>query len=134
MIQKSLMNMLREEIPGLVWSADFYALEDDTGTVYSTGGPAPDEYETGVRYPTYQVYIRSSDWGYAKAAANMAFNKLHRKGRFRVTEAFEKDGQVIYEKDYYIYLITAMSDPIRIGVENNIMDYSVNFDVTLKEE
>ena len=95
MIQKSLMNILKEEIPGLVWSADFYALDDNTGTVYSTGGTEPDAYEAEFRYPTYQVYIRSSDWDFAKTAAYMVFDELHKKEHFRVTEAFEKDGQVI---------------------------------------
>lgn len=133
MIQRKLMKILEKDIPGLVWSVNYYALDDNTGTVYSTGGPAPDIYDTEYRYPTYQVYIRSSDWDFAETAAYMVFNKLHKKRDFRVTTSYRKDGISYLDKEYYVHLIKAASDPIRIGPADEVMEYSVNFDVTLKE-
>lgn len=134
MIQEPLMNELKAIIPDLSWTVDYYSAKDNTGTVYSTGGFAPDEYDTNYRHPTYQVWIRSGDWDYAKLAAELTFKHLHKKSNFRVNVDYEKDGRVVLTKHYLVFLIVAASDPIRIGDNDGIMEYSINFDVTLKEE
>ncbi|MFD1350146.1 minor capsid protein [Oceanobacillus caeni] len=133
MIQEYLMNELKRVIPGLTWSVDYYYAEDHTGTVYSEASGQPDRYDTGYRYPGYQVWIRSSDWDYAKLAAEQTFNALHKKSNFRVTVDYEKDGEVVETKHYLVLLIFATSDPLRIGDNEGIMEYSVNFDVTLTD-
>lgn len=134
MIQENLMNELKTIIPDLSWTVDYYSGKDNTGTVYSTSGLAPDLYDVEYRYPGYQVWIRSSDWDYAKLAAELTFKQLHKKSNFRVNVDYEKDGQVVLTKRYLVLLIIAASDPIRIGDNDGIMEYSINFDVTLKEE
>lgn len=133
MIQGYLKNELESVIPGLVWTEDYYFAEDNTGTVYATGSRQPDRYDTEYRYPGYQVWIRSSDWDYAKLAAEMAFMKLHKKSNFHVSVDYEKDGRVMLTKHYLVLFVMAASDPLRIGDNDGIMEYSVNFDVTLKE-
>lgn len=125
MIQGNLKDILKASLPSLSWSEDYYTAEDNTGTVYSTGGFPQGRYEGQVRRPTYQVYIRSSDWDLSKEAAYEVYNLLHMKSNF---EAITDEGS-----RFFVYLITGASEPLRIGVENNIMDYSVNFDVELKQ-
>lgn len=133
MIQEFLMNQLKTIIPHLTWSVDYYYAKDNTGTVYSSGGFHPDRYDTDYRYPSYQVWIRSSDWDYAKLAAEQTFNALHKKSNLIVDIDHEKDGVVVETKRYLVLLILAASEPLRIGDNNGIMEYSVNFDVTLTE-
>lgn len=135
MIQENLMNILATEIPGLNWTIDYRTGNDNTGTVYSTGGSALlSTTNMPYRYPTYQVYIRSSDWDYAKTCAEIAFQTLHKRKNFDVVVPYYKDNQVLFTKEYYVHLIRAMSDPIRVGDDGGVMEYSVNFDVILSEK
>ncbi|HLR58916.1 MAG TPA: minor capsid protein [Pseudogracilibacillus sp.] len=133
MIQEYLMNELKKIIPDLTWSVDYYHAEDNTGTVYTSSSFKPGEYDVEYRYPGYQIWIRSSDWDYAKLAAELTFEKLHKKTNFKVDVNYEKEEQVVLTKHYLVLLILAASDPIRIGDNDGVMEYSVNFDVTLTE-
>lgn len=133
MIQEHLMNELKTIIPDLTWSVDYYYAEDNTGTVYATASGQPDSYDIEYRYPGYQVWIRSSDWDFAKLAAELTYKQLHKKGNFTVSVDYEKDRQVVLTKHYLVLFVMAASDPLRIGDNEGIMEYSVNFDVTLKE-
>ena len=133
MIQEFLMNELKTIIPNLSWSVDYYYADDNTGTVYSTASGQPDRYDTEYRYPGYQVWIRSSDWDYAKFAAELTYKQLHKKTNFRVAVDYEEDGQVVLIKHYLVLFVMATSDPLRIGDNKGTMEYSVNFDVTLNE-
>ena len=134
MIQENLRDILSSHIKDLEWTVDYFT-GNNTGTVYSTGGDGDtDNYDTRYRYPTYQVYIRSSDWDYAKTASEMVFDILHNKRDFYATVPYYKDDEILFTKEYYVFLISAMSDPIRVGELDNIMEYSVNFDVILTEK
>jgi hypothetical protein len=134
MIQGYLREKLQEVIPGLTWSEDYYYAEDNTGTVYASGSRQPDRYDTEYRYPGYQVWIRSSDRDLAKLAAEMAYIQLHKKSNFNVNVKYEGKGQESFTKRYLVLFVMAASEPLRIGDNDGIMEYSVNFDVTLKEE
>lgn len=133
MIQGYLRKELQSIIPDLTWTEDYFYADDNTGTVYATASGKPDRYDTEYRYPGYQIWIRSSDWDHAKLAAEQTFKQLHKKSNFRVAVDYEKDGQVVLTKHYLVFFIVAASDPIRVGDNDDIMEYSVNFDVTLKE-
>lgn len=133
MIQEYLMNELKTVVPHLTWSVDYYYAKDNTGTVYVSSGKQPDLYDMEYRYPSYQIWTRSSDWDYAKYAAEAAFNAFHKKSNLIVSVDYEKDREVVETKRYLVLLILAASDPLRIGVNNKVMEYSVNFDVTLTE-
>ncbi|MFD2924169.1 phage tail terminator protein [Halobacillus naozhouensis] len=134
MIQKYLKDELKLLIPDLTWTIDFRSAPDHTGTVYSEGGGAPGQYDVGMRYPTYMVYIRSSNWGYAKTVAEKVYKALHKKKDFTATvEQHDRQGNVTGSTSYHVFFVSAVSDPIPIGVQDDIMDYSINFDVTLTE-
>lgn len=133
MIQEYLMNELKTVIPHLTWSVDYYYAKDNTGTVYVSSGKQPDLYDMEYRYPSYQIWIRSSDWDYAKYAAEVTINALHKKSNLIVEVDYEKDGEVVETKRYLVLLILATTEPLRIGDNDGVMEYSVNFDVTLKE-
>ncbi|MDY0395426.1 minor capsid protein [Virgibacillus halophilus] len=134
MIQVHLMNELKTVIPHLTWSVDYYSADNNTGTVYASSSGTPDRYDTEYRYPGYQVWIRSRDWDYAKYAAEKTYKQLHKKSNFHVSVDFEKDGQVVETKRYLVLFVMAAGEPLRIGDNEGIMEYSVNFDVTMKEE
>lgn len=121
MIQDELMHMLKNEINELEWTVDYYTSNDNTGTVFVSSGSQPDMYDTEYRYPSYQVYIRTSDWDLAKQLAEKVFQLLHKKHNFKAG-------------DYYVYLITAATEPIRVGVIDDVMEYSINFDASLIRE
>lgn len=124
MIQSFLKNELQTVLPQLEWTIDFYTGEDNTGTVYSEGGEPPDTYDVGFRYPQYMILIRSSDWTLAEQAAQIVLKTLHKKENLPIS---------IGTSNYMVYFITAMGEPIRLGVKNNIMEWTVNFQVTLRE-
>ena len=124
MIQRYLKDYLKDVIPELTWTMDYYTGEDTTGTVYYEGGSKPPSNDVNTRYPTYMVYIRSSNWGLASTAAQKVFDTLHKKSNFGVTGALS----------YHVFFIEAVSEPNRIGVKDGIMDYSINFDATLIRE
>lgn len=134
MIQDTIRQMLNDKIKGLTWTVDYYGSRDDTGAVYSTGGSSRiSPVDMTYRYPTYQVFIRSSDWDFAKAAAEMTYSLLHKHRPFETTVNYEKDEEVIMTKPVYVFKIEAMQEPVRLGDDNGVMEYSVNFDVTLSE-
>jgi hypothetical protein len=124
MIQSFLKEELKEVIPELEWTIDFYTSQDNTGTVYAESGEAPDSYESGLRYPSYMVFIRSSDWTLARVAANKAFKHLHKK---------MKDLVLADGLQYQVFLIEAQSEPLRLGVQGDVMEYSINFQATIRE-
>ncbi|WP_339233811.1 minor capsid protein [Oceanobacillus sp. FSL W7-1281] len=133
MIQYHLMKKLQPILPDLEWTFDYKTANDNTGTVYYEGGGTPEKYDVPIRYPRYMVYISSSDWDYAEYAAQAVYDALHKLTNESVTVEFKKDGNVVATKSYRVFLIKAASEPLPIGVEHDVMDYSVNFDVTLVE-
>lgn len=112
-------------MPELVWSIDHYSAADNTGTVYTEGGGEPSIDDTDMCYPDYMVYIRSSDWALAERRAKQIKKMFHKRANFTVTE----EGST-----YFVYLIAAQSEPLRLGTtDSGIMEYSINFRVTLRE-
>lgn len=133
MIQRYIRSELQSILPALEWTVDFYTGEDNTGTVYYEGGSPPDLNDPNWRYPTYMVYIRSSDWRFAEQVAYAVYDTLHKRQDLQV-QIEQYDGEsVVGFKTYHVLFIQAMSEPLRIGVDNDIMNYSVNFQVTLRE-
>lgn len=133
MIQFHLMQKLQPILPDLEWTVDYKTADDHTGTVYYEGGGSPGEFDVPIRHPRYMVYISSSDWGYAEYAAQAVHDTLHKTFNEPVTVEFFKDRNVVATKSYRVFLIESASEPLPLGVENEKMDYSVNFDVTLVE-
>ncbi|WP_144559555.1 hypothetical protein [Shouchella miscanthi] len=131
MIQAWMREELARALPKLTWTYDQYTAPDNTGTVYSEGGSRPSSSEIVMRYPNYQVWIRSSDWDLAQHAAYKVFDLFHRRGLDRNFDISIDDG--IEKKSYRVFLMSAVQDPIQIGLEGDLMQWSINFDVTLLE-
>lgn len=130
------MNLLKSNIPGLIWSMNNRTAPDNTGTVYSTGGSKPDVYEAEMRYPIYQIYIRSSDHVAAENAAYKVYHLLHRKNNWTVeVPIFDKMTDTIPKgtQQVHVFFIEALSEPIRVGVNGSIMEYSINVQATVRK-
>jgi hypothetical protein len=124
MIQSYLKDLAQSAVPELEWSIDFYTGQDNTGTVYSESGLPPDTYDPGLRYPEYMVFIRSSDWTFARKAVNKIFKQMHGVSSERVTAD---------EIPYQVLFVEALSEPLRLGAQDRIMEYSINFQATIRE-
>ncbi|WP_028976441.1 phage tail terminator protein [Sporolactobacillus terrae] len=133
MIQSFFMQQSKLILPDLKWTIDNYTANDNTGTVYSEGSGDPDLYDADIHQPEYMVYIRSSEFAYAEFAARQVFNRFHKMHDQQVTISKTIKGATI-TTNYYVYLIQALSEPLRIGVdESGIMEWSINFRATLRE-
>lgn len=137
MIQSFIRDILADALPSLNWSVDYSTANDNTGMVAFEGGSKPGEYDVPYRYPRYMVYISSSDWEFAEFAAMKTKELIHKRAGDVVDVEYKKDGEVIETKRFKLQMITASGDINPLGVENGVMDYSVNFDanlIELKEE
>ncbi|MFC0188488.1 hypothetical protein ACFFJY_09335 [Fictibacillus aquaticus] len=133
MIQRYLKDLLKEKIPSLEWSIDYSTSDDHTGAVYYEGGLPPDQYESKTRYPQYMVYIQSSDWRMAGEHAEKAYQTLNGLVNFIVTEDIYDGENVVGQRTYHVLFIRAMAEPNRIGVDDGVMEYSINFQAILRE-
>ena len=138
MIQEQLMNILKAEIPGLTWSVDYRFADDHTGTVYAESPRGNGiNNEVDVQRPSYMVYIRSSSWGYAETCARKVRQSLNGKRDFEATvDEYDKNDNVVGQRTYHVFYVHCVSGPMRIGVTDGVMEWSVNFDaeLILKEE
>ncbi|KQL57235.1 MULTISPECIES: hypothetical protein [Bacillaceae] len=133
MIQLWMMDELKRELSHLKWTIGQYTASDHTGTVYYEGGRSPAKTETRMRLPNFMVWIRSSDWEYAEYAAQKTFDLFHMRGqdgRFEIQIEQEVKDEVWRER-YLVFLMSAIQDPIDMGVVDNINTWSINFDVEL---
>lgn len=133
MIQTYIRNILSDALPSLNWTVDYKTANDETGTVYYEGGSKPGEYDVPTRFPRYMVYISSSDWGFAEFAAMKAKELIHKRGGDIVRVDYTKGEEIIETKVFKIQMIRASGDINPLGVENGVMDFSVNFDADLIE-
>ena len=134
MIQKHLKDVLKTALPSLEWSIDTKSASDHTGTVYSEGGPPPGEYEVPNRSAAYMVYISSSDYSFAQFAGLKAIEILHKRQGETVEVDYFHNGRFIETKRFYIQFIRATGEVNVIGIENGVMDVSVNFIAELIEQ
>ncbi|WP_414049775.1 hypothetical protein [Macrococcus animalis] len=137
MIQEPIMTLLRDNISGLSWSIDYRTASDNTGTVYSDSGEKPSIYDEEMRYPYYQVYIRSSNFELAKNCATQVYDLLHKKMNWEIElPIYDPDNpdEVLSTNNYTVYHIEALSEPLLIGVTDEVMEYSINFKTTLRKE
>ncbi|TDM50000.1 hypothetical protein ETI06_05870 [Macrococcoides goetzii] len=135
MIQEPIMTLLRDNIPGLSWSIDYRTASDNTGTVYSDSGEKPSTYDEQMRYPYYQIYLRSSNFELVKNASRKVYDLLHMKMNWEIDLPIydsNNPDEVIETLPYTVYLIEGLSEPILVGVNDNVMEYSINLKTTLR--
>lgn len=133
MIQFHLTDILKAELPDLKWSTDYRTATDNAGTVYFEGGASPGQYDVPSRRPRYMVYISSSDKAYAEYAARKASKVLHLYSNPDILVEYYKNQQLIDTEHFYLQKLLQQGDINPIGVDNNVMDYSINFDAYLIE-
>lgn len=134
MIESKLVEILRDKIPELSWSESFRTEDDNTGTVYDEGGPRPSLYDERMLYPQYMIYIRSSNFGMAKNSAQIVFDTLHKMENVVMeVPKYDNSDNIIGYDMYQVFLIEALSTPLRIGVQDDVMEYSVNIQATLRK-
>lgn len=135
MIQEPIMTLLRDNINGLSWSIDYRTASDNTGTVYSDSGEKPSTYDEQMRYPYYQIYLRSSNFELVKNASRQVYDLLHMKMNWEIDLPIydsNNPDEVIETLPYMVYLIEVLSEPILVGVNDNVMEYSINLKTTLR--
>lgn len=134
MIQKHIKDLLELEIPGLEWSIEQYTGSDNTGTVLGNNPSASDvSDERDFLFPSYQVYLRSSDFPkveFLSLKVREILNK--RRDEIATREYKSENGAVLGIRSYNIIFIEC-DTPIRVGVEGKHLDYSINMKATLKE-
>lgn len=133
MIQFHLTDILKAELPDLRWSTDYRTATDNAGTVYLEGGASPGQYDVPSRRTRYMVYISSSDKAYAEYAATKASEVLHKYHNPDIPVEYFKGNTLLETKHFYLQKLLQQGDINPIGVDNNVMDYSINFDAYLIE-
>lgn len=131
MIQSYLREYLKGVLPELKWTESYRTSDSNVGTVYSEGGGSPDEYDVPNRYPSYTVYISSPDFAFVETCAEIAFEQLKNLKGVRVPITFEKDGEPVMTRVFWLWRTRMQGEPNDLGVENGIRDFSINFDVVL---
>lgn len=114
-----IVNYLEENGVGTkttnLFAAYLPAEPDDVVVVYDTGGFEPDYYlPTAV--PTFQIYVRSSDYSTGKDKVDEIVELLHRHANLELVS-----------NGNYFYYITLMGEPTHIGRDENERDeFSIN--------
>lgn len=126
MIQGYIKGVMEAAYPQLIWTEDNYVEQDNTGTVYKEGGEKPDTYESGIRFPYYMIWVRSSDFDLAQKVSEGSINALNKT---HAVEWTDHNGQT-----YEIIFIEAIGDANRIGKNGEVMEWSSNFKVTLRRK
>ncbi|MCK1982230.1 MULTISPECIES: minor capsid protein [Peribacillus] len=135
MIHRYLKTEAEREFPDFLWTINYYTGNMDTGTIFTEGGGNPDTYDFKWRYPEYMIFIRSSDWDKAELIAQKVYDLFHDNKDFRVEERlFVKDSDIFSDRAFYVQSLFALSEPIRLGVSDDKMEYSINIRATLREE
>jgi hypothetical protein len=125
MIQEYFKSIAEFTYPNFVWSADYYLEEDNTGTIFYEGGGQPSTNDLGLRYPSYMIMLRSSNWEVVEDTAESLLTTFHLAQNQSFTTSRGKTYEIIY--------IEAQGEPIRLGVINGKMEYTINFNCTLRE-
>jgi hypothetical protein len=134
MIQKFIKDLLAANFPSLEWTIENYTGSDNTGTVLmTTPSPGNVNDERDFMFPSYQVYLRSSDFGKVEFIAYQIKELLDkRRNEVAVREFYDNNKVLLGTKTYNIFFIDC-DPPIRVGREGKHMDYSINFKSTIRE-
>ncbi|MGW7932854.1 hypothetical protein BU107_07030 [Staphylococcus xylosus] len=121
MIQRYLKELLENEIHELIWTVDYRTQNDNLGVVYYSGGEPKKTNDVGDERLTYQIEIRSSNFDLATYKAQQVYDFIHGINDINLTVNTYKEQKI------YIQYIKAITPPLRIGVRDNRMIYTVNF-------
>lgn len=134
MIQSWIKDQLKAALPSMDWTVDYESQDDHAATVFYEGGGDPSTYDIDYRYPRYMVWISSVDFEEAEYVADEVFDLLHQIRNVPLTIHFYQNGKVVKTKAVILKKLIASTSPLRIGVEEEKMLYSVNFDATIIDQ
>lgn len=124
MIEGFIREQLEQAYPELTWTEQTYEADDHTGTVYSESGERPDTYESGLRFPYYMVWVRSSNFDLAQRVSEGSIDILNKTHRKTYTNYFGDTYEIIF--------IEANGEANRIGRNEGKMEWSSNFKATIR--
>lgn len=127
MIQRAIKKILQDRIPDLEWTVDYRTAQSDFGVVYYEGGYPPDRSDMKSHLMNYQIEIRSQSFDKAANRAFDTYKAIHGIENRVMEVPILEDGRLIRIDKHFIQYIYAESPPIRVGVENDIMIYTINF-------
>lgn len=127
MIEKALKDILKEQVSGLIWSANYKTLNDNYGVVYYEGGdPLNNSSDIQEEHLTYQVEVASSDFDKSKFKAQQVYELLNRMSNKTMSFIHDDDIDKI-EVHHYLHFLRAETPPLRVGVIDDKMIYTINF-------
>ena len=123
MIEVEIKNSLEDRVDGLTWSANYRTAQDDYGVVYYEGGDSINQNdESGTERLLFQVEVCSSNFDKSKYKAHEVYKLLHRSGNIKFESSYEN-----ITVRSYLHSILAETPPIRVGVIDDKMIYTINF-------
>ncbi|MBM6628561.1 hypothetical protein JTF04_02615 [Mammaliicoccus vitulinus] len=127
MIQRAIKNILQGKLPDLEWTVDYHTAQSEFGVVYYEGGYPPDRSDMKSHLMNYQVEIRSESFDKAANHAWDSYNTIHGITSQVMEVPILENGNLIRTDKHYVQYIYAESPPIRVGVINDNMIYTINF-------
>lgn len=127
MIQRAIKKILMDKVPDLEWTVDYHTAQSEFGVVYYDGGYPPDRSDMKSQLMNYQVEIRSKDFDKTVNRAFDSYNAIHGITNQIMKVPIYEDGSLIRTDKHFTQYIYAESPPIRVGVINDNMIYTINF-------
>lgn len=127
MIQRTIKNILQDNIPDLEWTVDYRTSPTEFGVVYYDGGYPPKRNDLKAQRMNYQVEIRSKDFDKAFNRAFQCYNLLDDIVDLLAEIPVYEDGELLHTERHYVLYIQAEVPPIRVGVVEDSMVYTINF-------
>lgn len=131
MIEKYLKEYGSEHIKDMFWSVNYTALKDNYIVVYDDGGGNINFNNENPAYKHYyQIEVASSDWDKAKKKVYELYKLFYGFSNQNIEVAFKDDNSTTYE-EYFLNSIYPQTPPIRVGVVDNLMIYTLNLESSI---
>lgn len=133
MLHDALKDILANALPDLEWTVNYYYDNDNTGTVYVNGGNGVARYESPLQHPSYQIFIRSTDWDKAELYADRTLHLLNKRANEIHEVYLYKNNQPYIKRTVELLYLENQGGVLSLGVvEDDVREYSINFDATLR--
>lgn len=131
MIEKFLKDFGQENVKDMLWGMNYRTVNDNYAIVYDDGGRANNHNnETSLIRLNYQVEIGSRNWDKARAKAYEIYHLFNQLFNVDVQTSY-KDGNTTYTEEYYLQSLLAETPPIRVGVIDDTMIYTINLNAQI---
>lgn len=121
-IQDFIKDQLVDDFDYLEWTVNYKTAETNYGVVYYDGGDMPERNDTNARHLNYQIVIEHKDFDLAEETAYNVYEKIHGITAQQTTH---------FNRCLFIQYIFAETEPIRLGVYDDSMVYTLNFNALI---